>query len=67
MTKIQIGWKAKDATQYWYIYDYEKDHAEPFPCDGKWDHVGDYFQLHDHPEQPEIPWDKSLQPVYIEV
>ena len=67
MTKIQIGWKAKDGNGEWTFYTLKpfihESRPDEWVClDSETPHT-----LYSHPEQPEIPWEDSLQPVFIEV
>lgn len=64
MAKIQIGWKAKDENKKW---KFVIDDRKPWNREHYWDSDERWHNIPDHPEQPEIPWEKSLQPVFIEV
>ena len=57
-------WVAKEKNGNWFSYV-----VQPFLTEDGWkaDNRYSFSPLKDHPEQPEIPWEDSLKPVYIEV
>jgi hypothetical protein len=67
MKKVLVGWRAKDMNGWWYLYAPTNKPGITAGLKTQWTNEDNNFHLRDHPEQPEVPWKDSLEPVYAEV